>query len=610
MKRTALMILSVLLLVACDESSEPLAPEVDAALNASVGPPDIIPGKFIVTLRPGSRAAEVAAAHRVQPDHIYSHVLNGFAGSISDAARSGLLRDTRVISLEPDSWIFPAENSQSNPTWGLDRIDQRNLPLDDLYQIPRTGSGVTVYVIDSGIRMSHQEFQGRAVNGHDFVWNDPNELDEVKGPEEGEDCSGHGTHVAGTVGGSTYGVAKDVDLVSVRVFGCSGGSPLSRVVAAMDWVTEDVTTNLVGTAVANMSLGGSGTPSARDAVRAMIAAGVATAASAGNGGREGGCPFPADEWDVMSVGATGADDWRASFSQYGDCVDWFAPGAEILSAGHLDDTDMLVASGTSMSAPHTSGVAALYLEAHPGAHPAEVFDALGRASTKDVVRDVEYEYHHRNGKIIGETEVLRGDLLFSLIDEEGVKPEITNLTAEALSASEIRLSWVYNAAETGEVEIQRYDPDVAEYATIALAPAGDGAFTDDGLESFTRYYYRLRVIVAGGTGDWMSVQAETEPGEDTPALSVNIYEYECPTRQDGRCLFKSQAEGPATSTTWRIEPEIDYGPFSLTGEWFTAVFTDPGDYTVIVTVADFEDNTAEDSLSVRCWTQGNKLRCE
>jgi hypothetical protein len=374
----------------------------------------------------------------------------------------------------------------------------------------------------------------------------------------------------------------------------------------MDWVTGKID----GPSVANMSIVGSGAPAARDALLAMISAGVATVAAAGNSGQENGCHFPGDMREVMTVGATNIDDWRASFSNYGDCVDWFAPGEAILSAAHTGDMDTRLANGTSMATPHGAGVAALYLEAHPQARPAEVLDALRRAATRNVVRDWEYEYH-RNGRIIGETEVLRGDLLYSLIDASGVKPELTDFAVESVSASEIRLSWVYHGGEEAEVEIQRWDHDLREYVTIATSPAAGGSFLDEALEPYTRYWYRIRAILAAGETDWSVVlSAVTHAGDDMPAVSVAIYEVDCPKTGDTRCLFKAGGEGAVTSVLWTVEPDGYYGPGGRTNSWLTLWFTDPGTYTATITVADDLGTTAQDSASVRCRTQGGKLRCE
>ncbi|HKH92073.1 MAG TPA: S8 family serine peptidase, partial [Gemmatimonadaceae bacterium] len=226
-------------------TSTDLAPQDVPAFSAGVAA-EHIPGRFIVTLRDGADARGVAREHGVAPDFVYGTVLNGFAGSISDAARAGLLRDGRVQRIEQDG-VVTTQATQTGATWGLDRTDQRTLPLSTTYGYTNTGAGVTAYIIDTGIRLSHGEFAlasggSRASSGKDFVDND----------NDASDCDGHGTHVAGTVGGTTYGVAKSVKLVAVRVLNCSGSGSWSGVIAGMDWVAA----NHVKPAVANMSLGG------------------------------------------------------------------------------------------------------------------------------------------------------------------------------------------------------------------------------------------------------------------------------------------------------------------------------------------------------------------
>src|SRR5688500_3646849 len=217
--------------------SSELAPQDAPAFSAGVAA-EHIPGRFIVTLRAGADARGVAREHGVAPDFVYGTVLNGFAGSISDAARAGLLRDARVDRIEQDG-VVTTQGTQTGATWGLDRTDQRYLPLNSTYNYGNTGSGVTAYIIDTGIRLTHNEFGGRASSGFDAV--DGGSAD---------DCNGHGTHVAGTVGGSLYGVAKGVSLVAVRVLDCGGSGSWSGVIAGMDWVADNHTSK----SVANMSL--------------------------------------------------------------------------------------------------------------------------------------------------------------------------------------------------------------------------------------------------------------------------------------------------------------------------------------------------------------------
>ncbi len=365
-------------LVACSESPTAVNSDVEPGLSTAqtTARPDVA-GRFIVTLKERTNPAAVAREHGVRPDYVYTHALNGFAGAISDAARQGLLRDNRVVRVEPDG-IATIVATESNATWGLDRVDQRALPLSSTYTYNNTGAGVYAYIIDTGIRFAHSEFGGRAVSGFDAV--DGGNAD---------DCNGHGTHVSGTVGGTIYGIAKGVTLVGVRVLDCGGSGTWSGVVAGIDWVVSD---HAAGTpAVANMSLGGGANSSVDDAVRRMISDGVATAVAAGNGNQGGraqdACKYsPARVAEAMTIGATDRTDTKASWSNYGACVDWFAPGVGITSAWSSSNTATNTISGTSMATPHTAGVAALYLQGKTGYTPQQVRDALFANTSKGVVK--------------------------------------------------------------------------------------------------------------------------------------------------------------------------------------------------------------------------------
>jgi aqualysin 1 len=353
-----------------------LAPQDAPAYSAGVAAQQI-PGRFIVTLRAGSDARGVAREHGVAPDFVYGTVLNGFAGSISDAARAGLLRDARVERIEQDG-IATTQTTQSGATWGLDRTDQRGLPLSTTYSYTNTGAGVNAYIIDTGIRTAHNQFGGRAVKGYDAVTSGGS----------AEDCNGHGTHVAGTVGGSTYGIAKSVKLFAVRVLDCGGSGSWSGVIAGMDWVAA----NRVKPAVANMSLGGGASTSVDDALRRLIASGVTVGVAAGNGNRGGrqqdACNFsPARVSEAITVGATDKTDTKTSWSNYGPCVDIFAAGSGITSAWYTSNTATNTISGTSMATPHVVGVAALYLQSNTSASPAAVASALRGNATSGVVKN-------------------------------------------------------------------------------------------------------------------------------------------------------------------------------------------------------------------------------
>ena len=306
--------------------------------------------------------------------HEYTHALSGFAATLTSPAVDALRRNPNVEYIEADT-VVTTSDVQAEPTWGLDRIDQRNLPLDRTYTYNSTGSRVRAYVIDTGIRTTHVEFGGRVMAGATVI-------DDGMGAQ---DCNGHGTHVAATLGGSTHGVAKQVQLVPVRVLDCSGAGRASGVIAAVDWVTAD---HLPGQpAVANLSLGGGPSDALDSAVANSISDGVSYAIAAGNDNYDACNDSPARVGAAMTVGSATSSDARSSFSNYGPCLDLFAPGSTIRSAWHTADTASATASGTSMATPHVAGVTALYLQANPSASPSTVQGAIVTTATSNVVSD-------------------------------------------------------------------------------------------------------------------------------------------------------------------------------------------------------------------------------
>jgi len=355
------------------------APE--GTIAAAVGA-KVVPDRYVVVLKDSAvgqstiqQAVDgLARKYGGTVNATWRHALRGFAISTSAANARKLAADPAVASVSQDAEVRAVDTQPNPPSWGLDRIDQRDLPLSGGYTYPTTAANVHAYIVDTGIRTTHSTFGGRATWGYNAV--DGNNTD----------CNGHGTHVAGTVGGSQYGVAKGVQLVAVKVLDCGGSGTFAQVISGVDWVTG----NAVKPAVANMSLGATAsaaTAPLEAAIRTSIGTGVTYAIASGNSNANA-CTFsPANVAEAITVNASDITDRRASFSNYGTCTDLYAPGVNITSSWNTDDNASNTISGTSMATPHTAGVAAAYLATHPGDSPAAVQGALIGDSTPNKIAD-------------------------------------------------------------------------------------------------------------------------------------------------------------------------------------------------------------------------------
>ncbi|MFF6773574.1 S8 family serine peptidase [Streptomyces sp. NPDC012637] len=458
-------------------------------LNA--GAEGTVANSYIVTLRESAAQAETAQGRAVATKfgakikRTYTAALNGYSIELSEAQAKKLAADPAVESVSQNR-VFHVDGTQpSPPSWGLDRIDQKALPLNQSYTYPDSaGQGVTAYIIDTGVRISHSDFGGRAFNGYDAIDND----------NTAQDGHGHGTHVAGTVAGSSYGVAKKAKIVGVRVLDNSGSGTTEQVVAGIDWVTQ----NAVKPAVANMSLGGGVDTVLDDAVRRSIASGVTYAVAAGNETDNANNHSPARVSEAITVGATTSTDAKASYSNYGSLLDLFAPGSSIKSSWNTSDTATNTISGTSMATPHVAGAAALYLAANPTASPSAVATALVNAATPNVVTSPGTGSPNRLLYVGGGTTTPPGPRFentadYTINDNATVESPVTvsGVSGNAPSALQVPVNIVHTYI--GDLQVQLIAPDGTAYTLKAFGTGGSA----DNIN--TTYTVNASSEVANGT---------------------------------------------------------------------------------------------------------------
>ncbi|MFF9572647.1 S8 family peptidase [Streptomyces sp. NPDC014685] len=450
-------------------------------LIQNAGAPGTISGSYIVTLDESAPDAGSSAGRAVAKEYgakikrTYRSAVNGYSVELSEKQAKRLAADPAVKTVVQNR-VFKVTGTQpSPPSWGLDRIDQKSLPLNQSYTYPdKAGEGVTAYIIDTGVRISHSDFGGRASNGYDAIDND----------NTAQDGHGHGTHVAGTVAGNSYGVAKKAKIVAVRVLDDSGSGTTEQVVAGIDWVTA----NAVKPAVANMSLGGGADSVLDEAVRKSIASGVTYAVAAGNESTDASTKSPARVAEAITVGSTTNSDARSSFSNYGSTLDIFAPGSSITSAWNTSDSATNTISGTSMASPHVAGAAALYLADHPSESPAQVSAGLVAAASSGVVTNPGSGSPNRLLNVGGDSTTPPGGDKFenttsyTISDNSTATSPITVSGVTGKAPASLSVAVDISHTYIGDLTIDLVAPDGSVYN---LKAGGEGGSADDVKKTYT-----------------------------------------------------------------------------------------------------------------------------
>ncbi|MFJ2827669.1 S8 family peptidase [Streptomyces sp. NPDC087263] len=436
------------------------------------GAANAVADSYIVTLKAdaakagSTEAKALAKEYGATIERTYKKALNGYAVEATEAEAKEFAADPAVASVVQNRTFHVSATQPSPPSWGLDRIDQKTLPLDNSYTYPDSaGTGVTAYIIDTGVRITHSDFGTRASYGYDAVDND----------NTAQDGNGHGTHVAGTVAGTLHGVAKKAKIVGVRVLDNAGSGTTAGVVAGIDWVAA----NAVKPAVANLSLGGGADTTLDTAVRNAIASGVTFSIAAGNSNANAANYSPARVTEAITVGATTSTDARASYSNYGTVLDIFAPGSSITSSWNTSDTATSTISGTSMAAPHVAGAAALYLADNPTATPAQVATALINLSSTGVVTGPGTGSPNRLLNVPGGTTTppptgprFENTADYAIADNTTVESPVTvsGVTGNAPAALSVPVNIVHTYI--GDLQVQLIAPDGTAYTLKAYSTGG------------------------------------------------------------------------------------------------------------------------------------------
>lgn len=544
--------------VTVDESGADIVTGLNVSSNAVAG--DIIPGRYIVSFTSNTASQVAASSLPVGILASYTNALTGFVADLTAKDIAALQANPNVVAIEPDS-VVAVNVDQTNATWGLDRIDQRALPTNSTYSYTATGKGVTAYIVDTGIYAEHSEYAGRVQSGFTAV-SDGNGTN---------DCHGHGTHVSGTVAGKTYGVAKEATLVPVRVLGCAGSGSMSGVIAGIDWAIANHATGVP--AVANMSLGGGFYSTLNTAIDRATADGITMVVAAGNSNADACLSSPSSAASAITVAASTSTDARASFSNWGTCVDVYAPGQSITSSMTGGTTNTATWSGTSMASPHVAGIAALYLQNNTSATPATVTAALLAAATQGVVTDAGTGTPNR--------------LAYSLSFTPSAKtvPSAPSALVATSATNAVSLTWNAPAADGGaavtDYKIEYSTNNSSTWITFADGVSTTRAATVTGLTSGTTYLFRVSATNSVGTGS-ASATATAAPVLNGVAsaprnltgtsarLSVSL-SWLAPLTNGGTAVTDYIIESSSNAgTSWAVVPDTVSAATSLTVSNLTA----------------------------------------
>ncbi|MFI7243418.1 S8 family serine peptidase [Streptomyces qinglanensis] len=512
---------------------------------------DALPGRYIVALEETKaaaasvrdEAARIARAHGADIRHTYGTALHGYAAGMTAEQARRTAADPAVAYVEQDAEHHGSATQKDPPSWGLDRIDQRNLPLDRRYTYDTEATGVTVYLVDSGLRTTHAQFEGRASIG----------VDEVGDGRRGQDCLGHGTHVAGTVGGKDHGVAKGVRLVAARVLNCRDSASTSSIIAAADWITA----HAAKPAVVNMSINGGASRSEDEAIEKSIASGVTWVVSSGNDNEDACGNSPGGVTDAIVVNNADSTDTRRSDSDYGRCTDLFAPGTSITSAWNTSDTATKSLSGTSMAAPHVTGAAARYLSGHPDASPADVQAALIGAATENKIKNA--GSHTPNRLLCTDaTGSGGGTVVFSDGFESDRGWRVDGAGSDTASSGVFERGVAEQTVSTYSNQVKQLAAVSGSYALTTGAAAG-GAYGDNDLDGGRTTVFSPLIALPEGGSLSLRFSYNVAHGDNSDAedyLRVRVLEGTSPTT-----VFERKGSASEVAGQWR-EGTVDLSAFA------------------------------------------------